>query len=319
MPRRVSFARFSSFFPTPSIALSAVCARRVTGPDLTARSRSAQLTAASGCTNPGHRRLVLVFILIVLLFTPGCRFTEVHTWPWLIRVVIALVGIPFGLLMALMLIGAFQDKEFSMGLTLLTLGWAVFLLGGGGLAAISFFRSVTFAVDSALTARTSLLTAETTIVLSLIVNLLKGALSNPTVNTSGHEWHYMTRDGKLGGFHSNASARDVYEHRHGRGSWEARASGVAAFVTCLRVATAFSAIVGSVYYLSHRTDTPPGTVYWALTLICGVVAAVCSGVASVVQGSVRWFILASITGAAMWLINGQDVADYVLFLRSRIG
>jgi hypothetical protein len=57
------------------------------------------------------------------------------------------------------------------------------------------------------------------------------------------EWRYVNRDGRAGGRYGPATVRDVYEHRHGSGSWQRKEENFLTFVSVLRVGTFVLAIV----------------------------------------------------------------------------
>lgn len=109
---------------------------------------------------------------------------------------------------------------------------------------IHYFNSPAGVATIHTTLRFVPLTAFSSAVCSILLNVLRSVGTGEGYSTHPHaEWRYVNRDGSVGGRYGAATVRDVYEHRHGRGSWRRKEENFLTFVGVLRVGTFVLAIV----------------------------------------------------------------------------
>jgi len=109
---------------------------------------------------------------------------------------------------------------------------------------IHYFNSPVGIATIHTTLRFAPLTAFSCAVCSILLNGLRSVGTGKGYSTDPHaEWRYVNRDGSVGGRYGAATVRDVYEHRHGSGSWQRKEENFLTFVSVLRVGTFVLAIV----------------------------------------------------------------------------
>jgi len=88
------------------------------------------------------------------------------------------------------------------------------------------------------------LTAFSSAVCSILLNGLRSVGTGDGYSIHPNtEWRYVNRDGSVGGYSGAATVKDVYEHQHGRGSWQRAEKKFLTSVGFLRVGAFVLAIV----------------------------------------------------------------------------
>ncbi|NOT62003.1 MAG: hypothetical protein HOP19_17450 [Acidobacteria bacterium] len=151
-------------------------------------------------------------------------------------------------------------------------------------------------------ARAMVISFWTASALHSVLAFLQAAISDGGyANSSNANWHYVTRDGSHGAIHHAASVRDVFEHRHGHGSWQRQQESQQNFLTVLHVIAIPFSIYAPFYLRSKGVFVTGGLSNLLMGTLSGVVAIIAACLVGLLEAG--WVIalgLSLVLAALCW-------------------
>lgn len=146
-------------------------------------------------------------------------------------------------------------------------------------------------------------TALATTFSQLVFNLMNGDGGYATA--SGHEWRYLNRRGQPGGRYGSATVKDVYEHRHGYGSWKSHQQSQQNFVAFLRVVAVTVSIYVPFFLRSKGVITTGGISNFVLVMVAGLVSILLALTVTIMDwGWIIGLIICALLGGLVWWSGG---------------